>query len=281
MGEGKTYLDELHAQVDALLREYGVYDVDSYGWLNENDVDPETVGFAMWTLDRPYEPPWMARQSDAPPDRRPTEQQQHLVELGEDFEAVTKAARYAIGMALVYREEAMRRTGTPNLFEFQVLSAIMTLKIAADRARDFVIWAVLNEMPRSGREYDQFRLALCEARAKGANIVVDEMIKVSERLEGLRLRRNAAVHRIALDVARQHRLLIQEDRDAFDRRKWPTKRPKLKAAERWFGPMSFEDDAARAEIEQTLQELRSAYEDTLKVGDLAFRIENAVRVRQR
>jgi hypothetical protein len=112
----------------------------------------------------------------------------------------------------------MRRTGAPNLFEFQVLSAIITLKIAADRARDFVIWAVLNETPCNGHEYDQFRLALCEARAKGVNTVVDKMTNLSERLDVLRLRRNAAVHRIALDVARQHRLLIQEDRDTFDRR---------------------------------------------------------------
>jgi hypothetical protein len=40
-------LDVLRKTTEELLCSRGVFDVDAFGWLNENDVDPEFVGYAM------------------------------------------------------------------------------------------------------------------------------------------------------------------------------------------------------------------------------------------
>jgi hypothetical protein len=48
-------LDNLRNTTEELLCSRGVYDVDAFGWLNEYDVDPEFVGYAMWALSPPYE----------------------------------------------------------------------------------------------------------------------------------------------------------------------------------------------------------------------------------
>lgn len=168
-------------EVTRLLHENGIFDVDSYGWKGFDALDPEFVGYPMWTLDRPYEGSPMAREQDVPPERRPTKEEQRLVELGEDFAGLMKAARWLIGLALLYRDDAIRQI-EPDPFEFHVLSATMTLAIAADRARDFVVIALLHEEPRFGHEYDQFRLALCEARARGLGDVANLFEVVSNSL---------------------------------------------------------------------------------------------------
>jgi len=270
---------DLREEVSRLLHESGIYDVDTYGWSGLDDVDPEFVGYAMWTLDRPYEGTAMGRQLDIPPDRRPTDDEQRLVELGEDFEGLMKAARWLIGLALLYREDALIQI-EPDPFEFHVLSATMTLAMASDRARDFVIVALLHEEPRFSHEGDQLRLALCEARRHGLEDIADPLDALRERIATLRSRRNNVVHKIALDVARMHKILIEEDRKAFDRKKWPLKRPKLPSGNRFWGPMTGFGDEAQAEIDDTVRELKANYEDVIKAGDLAFRLENRTRARE-
>jgi len=45
-------LDEvLRSEAEDLLQEAGVFEFDSYGWLNADDADPEFVGHAMWQTD--------------------------------------------------------------------------------------------------------------------------------------------------------------------------------------------------------------------------------------
>jgi hypothetical protein len=39
--------------VESILQEVKLHDIEHYGWLNENDPDPEFIGHAMWQVDQP------------------------------------------------------------------------------------------------------------------------------------------------------------------------------------------------------------------------------------
>src|SRR5882672_418197 len=96
-------LDALRKKTEELLLSRGVFDVDAFGWLNEDDVDPEFVGYAMWTLSPPYDYDDEGWQNDTPPHRAPTEAEQQLMQLGHDFFGLMKTARYFIGHALLHQ----------------------------------------------------------------------------------------------------------------------------------------------------------------------------------
>jgi len=66
-------LDALRKETEELLHSRGVFDVDNFGWLNADDVDPEFVGYAMWTLSSPYDYDDEGWQNDTPPNRAPTQ----------------------------------------------------------------------------------------------------------------------------------------------------------------------------------------------------------------
>lgn len=230
MADDRGYLAQLESDRTKLLDENAVYDVDAYGWLNADDIDPEYVGYAMWTLTPPYEQEWLSAQHRLAPSRSASHAEQRLVELGEDFQGLMKAARYAVGMALIFRAVALRFTGVANPFEFHALSALTTLVMASDRARDFVILAATNKEVQPRREGKQVKLALSVAQAKGLKAEVEQLRALAGPLQTMRKRRNEVVHRIALDVARLHRLLLEEERDAFQAGVWSRSRPRRDSA---------------------------------------------------
>lgn len=45
---------DLKREGEVALNDSSIYDVSSYGWLNENDPDPEFIGHAMWQIDQPH-----------------------------------------------------------------------------------------------------------------------------------------------------------------------------------------------------------------------------------
>ena len=57
-------LDVLRNSTEELLCSRGVFDVDAYGWLNENDEDPEFIGYAMWAQSPPYDHDYDAWQNN-------------------------------------------------------------------------------------------------------------------------------------------------------------------------------------------------------------------------
>jgi hypothetical protein len=45
--------DALKREVQAALKDAAIYEIGSYGWLNEDEPDPEFIGHAMWQVDAP------------------------------------------------------------------------------------------------------------------------------------------------------------------------------------------------------------------------------------
>jgi hypothetical protein len=273
-------MDDFDLEMRDRLWELGVYNVDAYGWKNADEVDPDYVGYAMWTLDAPYEHASVERQGGHAPERRASAEQQRLIELGEDLHGVMKSARHEIGLALAYRNQAAEHLSWESHFECHVICALMLLKIATDRARDFVIIAALGELPRMNREYDQFRLALCVAEQRGMSTVARDLRNVAAMTDALRDRRNAVVHKMTMDRTRVHSYLIEEERQAHDAGKWPRRRPDDAKIRRYLNATIAPDrPEAERDVERSLRTLAESYEMVIKIGDLAFRLENGLRHR--
>jgi hypothetical protein len=81
-------------EVESVLNEAFVYDIGSYGWLNENDADPELVGHAMWQTDQPSID-HNALFGETPVRRRPQEVEKDILTAGEDFCGVMQISRGA------------------------------------------------------------------------------------------------------------------------------------------------------------------------------------------
>jgi hypothetical protein len=155
---------------DALIAER-IFDVDGYGWMNADEHDADFVGYAMWATSPPFETDFESAFAGKPPRWAATQREQRLVELGTDFEGLMKAARYAIGSVLIHRATLSPNDFQPSAFVFHEINALVTLSMASDRARDFVVLAVTEETPRANHELDQYRLALCTAKISGSPLM--------------------------------------------------------------------------------------------------------------
>ena len=156
-------LDVLRKTTEELLCSRGVFDVDAFGWLNENDVDPEFVGYALWALYPPYEHDFNAFQNNAPPDRLPTKAEQQLMELGDDFFGLMKTSRHFIGHALLHQPVVKPLSIEPTDFDFNEFAALVALTAAADRLSDFIIVTALGrktgEEGERNKAYDKLRVS--------------------------------------------------------------------------------------------------------------------------
>jgi hypothetical protein len=47
--------DSLRNAANERLIVRNVFDIDAYRWTNADDVDPDSIGFAMWTTSPPYD----------------------------------------------------------------------------------------------------------------------------------------------------------------------------------------------------------------------------------
>jgi hypothetical protein len=134
--------DSLRRAASERLQARGVFDIDAYGWMNEDDVDPDFVGYAMWTTSPPYDHDFEAWQNDTPPGRPPTAVEQRLMELGHDFFGLMKTARHFVGFALLVQAAVEHLRIEPTDFDFNEFGALVALTSASDRLRDFVIVAI-------------------------------------------------------------------------------------------------------------------------------------------
>jgi hypothetical protein len=256
------------------LHQREVFDIDAYGWLNEDDVDPDFVGYAMWTTSPPYDHDFESWQRDVPPSRPPTVVQQRLMELGHDFFGLMKTARHFIGFALLAQPAVPPLRIEPTNFDFNEFAALLALTSASDRLRDFII--VVTQDKKS-EDRDQLEKALTLLRAAGLNAEADRLTTEAIALRTVRDARNTAAHGLGTQPARVQRRLIEMDRKAFLNRTWH------KADEVTFEEMiaagKKQDDEERAAVEARAQRLCECYKGLVKLGDACFRAEYAWRHR--
>jgi hypothetical protein len=249
-------LNALNKTTEELLCNRRVFDVDSFGWLNEEDEDPEYIGYVMWALSPPYEHDFESWQNKTPPNREPTEAGQRLMELGHDFFGLMKTARHFIGLALVHQPAVRPIRFEPTEFDFNEFAALVALTAAADRLSDFIIVTALGKKENEEGERNK---ACDKLRDSGLRVEADALQEGFKAIGKAREARNKAAHGLATRPAHVQRALIAADREAFEKQRG------LAASNR---KMPDEDVEARAEL------LCDCYQWLVKMGEVSFRTEH-------
>lgn len=270
---------ELQAVKDAsekLLRARGVWDIDSYGWLNLEDPDPDFTGYVMWVEQPPYDHDVMNWQHNRPPRRAPTAQEQSLMELGHDFFGLMKTARHCIGQTLLYEPHAKPMEVESGEFDFSEFTALAALIAASDRLRDFIVTAVRGTKPKK-KQKEQFDASLLHLEQAGFGALVVDLRAGFAVPDAARDARNEAVHGLSTVPARVHSEFIERDRKAFEEQSWG------KAERGTHADMIAESDrqvgAERAKIAARAQLLCDTYIALIKTGEVSIRAEYFYRKR--
>lgn len=265
-------LEALKVRADELLRARGVWDIDSYGWLNLDEMDPDFLGYVMWVQQPPYDHDIMAWQYDVPPRRAPAAQEQSLMELGHDFFGLMKTARHNIGWALLYEPHARVMEVQAGEFDFSEFAALTALIAAADRLRDFVITAVLGAKTN---EEGQLNTSYAQLKVMGFGALATDLRAGFTTAKAARDGRNAVVHGLSTVPARVHRELIERDRRAFEEQSWG--KEERGTHEEMVAEWEQRVAAERAKIAARAQLLCDTYVALVTLGDRAIRAEYNVR----
>jgi hypothetical protein len=272
-------LDVLRKTTEELLCSRGVFDVDAFGWLNEDDVDPEFVGYAMWTLSPPYNHDFMGFQDDTPPDRAPTRAEQQLMELGHDFFGLMKTARHFIGHALLHQPSVSPLRIEATGFDFNEFAALVALTAASDRLRDFIIVATIGAKTRE-RIKEQLKEAYNKLRVSSLGVEAYGLEEGFKAVEKARDARNESVHGLATQPAHVQRVLIARDREAFENQRWQTASDQGVAFEDFLREQKQLDAKELAGVEARAKLLCDCHVMLVKLGELSFRTEHNWRQRQ-
>jgi hypothetical protein len=272
-------LDALRKTTEELLHSRGVFDIDAFGWLNADDVDPEFVGYAIWALSPPYDHDFEGWQNDTPPGRAPTKAEQQLMELGHDFFGLMMTARHFIGHALLHQTAVRPLHVEPTDFDFNEFAALVALTAAADRLSDFIIVTTLG---RKTDEQGERNKACDRLRESGLGLEADGLQEGFKTIGKAREARRQVVHGLATrPAAHVQKHLIAMDRKAFEEQRWHAARNREASYEDVIREQEQHDVKELADVEARAKLLCDCYVELVKIGDLSFRTEHDWRQRQK
>jgi hypothetical protein len=264
-------LNVLRNTTEELLCKRGVLDVDAYGWLNENDEDPEFIGYAMWAQSPPYDHDFDGWQNNTPPGRVPTRAEQQLMELGHDFFGLMKTARHFIGQALLHQLAVPPLRIEPTDFDFNWFAALVALTAAADRLSDFIIVTTLG---RKTDEKGERNKACNKLRESGLGIEADALQEGFKAIGPVRKARQKVVHQLATQPAHVERLLIAVEREAFEKQRWHAAGSREAPHHEHEDVIAQFDAKEMADVEARAKLLCDCYVKLVQMGELAFRTEH-------
>jgi hypothetical protein len=270
-----TDLGLLKKDAEVLLRARGVFDVDHYGWLNLEEIDPEFVGYVMWVQNPPYDHDFMGWQDDIPPKRAPTAQEQRLMELGSDFFGLMKTSRHFVGQMLLYQPHVPWLRVEPTEFDFSEFAALVALTAAADRLRDFLITAVLGQKSEQKGELNASYDLLLDA---GLDTEVAQLRTGFTAARKGREARHVAAHGLATQPAHVQRDLIGRDRAAYEAQSWG--KPEGESYEAMIRSGKLQEDEEKAKINARTALVCETYIALVKLGEVVFRTEYMLRQRR-
>jgi hypothetical protein len=269
--------DDVRKTVEDLLCARRVFDIDAFGWRDENNVDSEYVGYAMWVLSPPYDLDFVGWQDNVPPERAPTESQQQLMEVGHDFFGLMKTARHFIGYALLHQSAVPPIRVEPTEFDFNEFAALMSLTAATDRLRDFIIVTAIGPKKEGRYSWEAFKAAKIKLESAGfmaeANDLGREFLAIKE---SARKARNEATHGIATQHALVQRSLINSEREAFYNQRRPGSK-QGRTYEEWVSEGERFDKLELEKVETRAKVLCNCYISLVKLGEMSFRIEHDLR----
>jgi hypothetical protein len=259
----------------------GIYEITTYGWLNEWDEDPDYEGHALWQTAPPAD--WLQLQpmSEGPVLKRPSDEEIELAVAGEDFVGLMQTARLCIGLAKLFSVHADDHgfgAGIENrLFWLHYTHALMTISMAAERLRAFFVRGYLLQPPRScgPNVFDKVR---DERAAAGAPPdVAAKLSRLADEMrivDALRKQRNELVHRVGTVWGRQIEGLYVGIQERFDHeQKWGYQEPDWS---NWQMPSGIQEPV-RANMDERLEQLAAAYKALVEASNVVFLLENEKR----
>ena len=260
---------------ERLLRDRQVLDIDQYGWWDENEIDPDFVGYAMWQLTPPYEPDFDAWQRNVRPNRAPSDKERRLMEWGNDFFGLMKTARHFIGQALEEQPNVQPLRIDPARFDFAEFAALASLVAAADRLRDFLIIAVLSSKDGS---LEQLNNVYKRLNAEGLEDKATALRGLATPLNrNLRAARNASIHGLATRPAQVQRELISRDQHAFENHGYKSTEEPAETVEEMIRSGHAADLHEIEAVERRVSLLCEWYVGLVEIGGRNFEIEHEWR----
>jgi hypothetical protein len=101
-GRLRKLLATIHDEGEQLLSAHGLFDLSSYGWLDQDTPNPEYVGHATWQISPPFEHDWETLLNGGMVSYTPTKSDEILLCAGENFVGTMRFARRSLGTALCY-----------------------------------------------------------------------------------------------------------------------------------------------------------------------------------
>jgi hypothetical protein len=270
-------------EIAELLHANDIYEIGSYGWSGPDDVDPDTVGHAMWQVDGPTDE-LLFRDTGSTALPSVNKWQKLCSVAGADFEGLMIAARLSIGLALFQqRLVGERLDAEDSLTNVHSMAAFMTLGAASDRLRDVFIAAVFEKTARGyadTRERGLFDTPFREAVEHRRDVPkVAEALAMLESLAAdnlpFRAARNKIVHRLATELGRMREAAIE---NIVSAQHDPTAWERLTDAD--FQAMEAQDEAAmKQKIAETLDRPMQWYRLLVETANEVFVVENGLRNR--
>lgn len=271
----------LEREVLSILNQAQIYDVESYGWLNENDPDPDFIGHAMWQLNQPFID-YEALLGEQPVRRRPDDTEKLIVTAGEDFTGLMQMSRLSIGLALLWCRQA-HMDPFSHFFWLHRTDAFLKLAIASDRLRDLLVVACTGDPPKRYNNstpkplyVTPFRDAKTLLVARGLNEPrlsepLASLPELGKQLWGYIARRNAIVHEVATRMGELSRDNISKLQKRFDCQQKQMDRPTIpRRGSRSVKPAPCE---LEGEVDRALNQLVDWYRLLIQASNAVFQIE--------
>jgi hypothetical protein len=280
---------ELEREVEQALTDASIYDIGSYGWVNENDADPEFIGHAMWQIDQPH----IDENSlfgELPVHNRPKESEKEILTAGEDFCGMMQASRLSVGLTLLWRDHAIKDPFQEHsFFWLHHTDAFLKLAIAADRLRKLLIIACTGDMPKSYEKKSKRNRRYATPYQEAAGLLTERGFK-DDRVEeplaalpefGLKLfsyidRRDDIVHKIATPMAKIVRKTVTELQERYDQEQKSGFTPSDPMS--WLSVPDSVEKELRQNLDTAVQELRNWYLLLIHTSNSVFQIEYWSRV---
>jgi hypothetical protein len=277
--------DDFKHKIQAALDEASIFDIGSYGWLNENDPDPSFIGHAMWQVDAPSLDE-RALFGEIRVRIRPGDIEKEILTSGEDFWGLMEASRLSIGMALVWKRRAQDNPiNESSLFWLHHTDAFLKLAIASDRLRDLLIIACTGAHPKlyKNQKPKPFYVAPFE---NGGELIMKRGVHDQHLVEPLSSlpvignelyryisRRNAIVHEVATRMARFIRKSMSALQERYDEEL--KKEPEAKPRRRGHALPQTKARRRKTEldVDRAVEELKQWYTLLINASNDVFQIE--------
>lgn len=214
------FIEYFDYQIRTSLHDRELYSVDGYGWLNEQDTDPEYEGYALWSTDPKVEYDFDAHFNRKPFSVKPINIDIEMVTNGHDFMEVMNAAWLTLGQALFFQTHSSEKEALNfSYISVSIVSAIILLSTATDRLKDFLVIAVTRRSPVQKREpFTQFFEELhnrCQ-KSNALHDVSSRILELTKAISPKRQKRNELIHRLTSNNALLQKVLLSEQRRLFD-----------------------------------------------------------------